>query len=320
MSDRLTPDDAVWPSLLVDSWTDTRETLHMMTQIVGKIQLGSTTLVNQWWNVAFEVSARGLRTNTMHSAGRAFDAEFDFIASELVFRTSDGGLQKVELKPRSIADFYGAVQDALGQIEVYVDIQAAPNEVENPIPFAQDTTHKAYDADAVNIFWKQLINANRVLEYWRAGFGGKSSDPQLWWGGLDLATTRFSGRPAPLHPKGAPHCPDWVNIEAYDRECMSGGFWPGGSGEGVFYAYAYPEPKGYSDQAAGAGHWDKDLGEFVLPYEKVATSPDPDRTVLDFLEATYLSAAKLADWDTKLLDLNPRRLSKQITSADRTRI
>ncbi|MFD3591706.1 DUF5996 family protein [Nocardia sp. NPDC058640] len=322
MTQPLTPAGAVWPPLLVDSWTDTRETLHMMTQIVGKVQMACTPLVNQWWNVAFELSARGIRTNTMSAEGRAFDAEFDFVAEELVLRTSDGLRAAVALRPRPIAEFYAEFRSALVHMEIYVDIQAAPNEVENPIPFAEDTTHHAYDSDAVRIFWQQLVQADRVLNLWRAGFAGKASPVQIWWGGLDMACTLFSGREAPPHPGGAPHCPKWVNLEAYNRQCASGGFWPGGSGEGVFYAYCYPQPDGYSDRPAGpdGAHWDKSLGEFVLPYEVVTQSQDPDATVLHFLQSTYEAAADLANWDRRLFDVNPARLDPEIKAANRNRI
>ncbi|MFC6011167.1 DUF5996 family protein [Nocardia lasii] len=322
MTHRLTPAGANWPPLLVDSWTDTRDTLHLMTQIVGKVQMACTPLVNQWWNVAFEVSARGLRTNTMSADGVAFDAEFDFLASELVLRTSAGGRAAVALRPRSIAEFYAELGSALVGLEIYVDIHAAPNEIADPIPFAHDTTHHAYDADAVRAFWGQLIQADRVLNRWRAGFAGKGSPVQVWWGGLDMACTLFSGRAAPPHPGGAPHCPTWVNLEAYNRECASGGFWPGGAGEGAFYAYSYPQPEGYADRPAGpdGAHWDATLGEFILPYEVVTASADPDATVAHFLRATYEAAAELADWDRALFDVNPDRLARQREADDRTRL
>ncbi|MGW6421371.1 DUF5996 family protein [Nocardia sp. NPDC055053] len=308
---RLTPVNAAWPALKVDSWSDTRDTLHMWTQIIGKLKMAGTPLINHWWNVTFAVSARGLSTGAIPVDGRLLDIEFDFLDHELVLRTSDGRHATIALRPRTVADFYAELGHVLGRLDAVVDIEASPNEVDPAIPFAEDTTHYSYDGDAVTLFWQQLVQIQRVFQLWRAGFAGKSSPVQVFWGSLDLACTRFSGRTAPLHPGGAPNCADWVMEEAYSRECASAGFWAGGA-EGTFYAYAYPAPHGYSTRPAGpdGAEWDATLGEFVLPYDIVRQSPDPDATLLNFLDTTYAAAADLAKWDRKLLDVNPHRLDR----------
>ncbi len=316
---QLTPAKAVWPSLRVDSWADTRDTLHMWTQIIGKLKMAGTPLVNHWWNVTFAVNARGLSTGAIPVDGRLLDIEFDFHDHELVLRTSDGRHATVALRPRTVADFYAELGHVLGRLAIVIDIEASPNEVDPAIPFAEDTTHHSYDAGAVELFWQQLVQIERVFQLWRAGFAGKTSPVHVFWGSLDLACTRFSGRTAPTHPGGAPNCADWVMEEAYSRECASAGFWPGGT-EGTFYAYSYPAPEGYSSQPAGpaGAEWDATLGEFVLPYEIVRESPDPDATLLHFLDATYTAAADLASWDRKLLDVNPHRLDRRIHHDDTT--
>ncbi|APE36448.1 hypothetical protein BOX37_23780 [Nocardia mangyaensis] len=318
---RLTPAKAIWPALTVDSWTDTRDTLHMWTQIVGKLKMAGTPLVNHWWNVTFAVSARGLSTGAIPVDGRLLDIEFDFVDHELVLRTSDGRRATVALRPRTVADFYAAVGETLGRLDIVLDIEATPNEVETAIPFARDTTHHSYDAQAAAQFWQQLVQINRVFQLWRAGFAGKSSPVHVFWGAFDLACTRFSGRTAPPHPGGAPNCANWVMEEGYSRECASAGFWPGGA-EGTFYAYSYPAPEGYSEHPVTpeSAHWDADLGEFVLPYEVVRAADDPDATLLEFLQSTYAAAADLAHWDRKLLDVDPHRLDRRLDADDHTRL
>ncbi|MFC9967312.1 DUF5996 family protein [Nocardia ignorata] len=314
---RLTPEKARWPALKVDTWSDTRDTLHMWSQIVGKLKMAGTPLINHWWNVTFTVSARGLATGAIPVDGRILDIEFDFAAHELVLRTSDSRRATLALRPRTVADFYAELVEVLERLDITVDIEASPNEVDPAIPFAEDTVHQSYDADAVGVYWQQLVQANRVFQLWRAGFAGKSSPVHLFWGSLDLACTRFSGRSAPTHPGGAPNCANWVMEEAYSRECASAGFWPGGT-EGMFYAYSYPAPDGYSSRSAGpdGAHWDAALGEFVLPYEVVRESDDPDATLLHFLDTTYAAAADLADWDRALLDVNPHRLDRRLHADD----
>ncbi|MFC4375145.1 DUF5996 family protein [Nocardia halotolerans] len=316
---RITPPKATWPILRVDSWSDTRDTVHMWSQIVGKVKMAGSPLVNHWWNATFAVSARGLATGAIPVDGRALDIEFDFADHELVFRTSDGLHAAMGLRPRTVADFYAEFVEVLDRLDVTVRIEAAPNEVDPAIPFAQDTTHQSYDAHAMGLCWQQLVQINRVFQLWRAGFAGKSSPVHLFWGSFDLACTRFSGRTAPRHPGGAPNCANWVMEEAYSRECASAGFWPGGS-EGMFYAYSYPEADGYSAQPAGpdGAHWDSTLGEFVLPYEVVRQSADPDATLLHFLDTTYAAAADLGDWDRALLDVDPHRLDRELRTDDTT--
>ena len=292
---------APWPSLVVDEWTATRETFHMFTQIVGKIRLRCEPMVNHWWQVPLYVSARGLTTGAMPYDGDAFDMEFDLVDHTLRIRRSDGRSSEVALEPMPVAQFYAATMAALAGLGIDIAIAARPNEVDPSIPFADDFAHASYDADAVHRFWLQLVQAQRVLARFRAGFGGKVSPVHFFWGALDLAVTRFSGRTAPEHPGGVPNCPDHVMVEGYSHEISSAGFWPGGGAEGAFYSYAYPAPEGFADAPVPDGaHFDHALGEFLLPYEAVRTAADPDRLVLDFLEATYAAAARLGRWDASL--------------------
>lgn len=306
-------DTPQWPKLLTDSWTDTRETFHMWTQIVGKIQMVGTPLVNHWWNVTFDVTARGLGTRLIPYHGRGFDMEFDFLDQQLVLRCTDGGRATVALEPKTVADFFAETLDALKKLDVGAEIIPAPNEVEPAIPFAEDTEHKSYDAEAMRTFWAQLVQINRVFEYYRAWFVGKASPVQLFWGSLDLSVTRYSGRGAPPHTGSVPNCAPFVMQEAESRENAAAGFWAGGT-EGMFYAYVYPVPDGYADakvQPDGA-HYDAELGEFVMPYEVVRESADPDATLLAFLDSTYAAAADLGRWDRKMLEENPDRLDRYI--------
>lgn len=306
-------DASRWPSLPVASWTDTRETLHMWLQILGKVQLVSTPLINHWWNVAFEVSARGLRSRLLRSGEASFDAEFDFVDHQLVLRSGDGGVQRVELRPRTVADFYGAVLEALAALGLTCVIVPSPNEVAPAVPFAEDTTHAAYDAEAANAFWRQLLSADAVFQQWRAGFAGKDSPVQVFWGSLDLSCVRFSGRLAPPYEgSGPPSCPPWVMAEAESRENSAAGFWPGGDGEGAFYAYALPAPAGYADAKLSVGSYDASMGEWILPYTDVRTAADPDATLLAFLNETYALAADLGHWDRATLDIDPHRLDAEV--------
>lgn len=299
-----------WPSLRLDDWTKTRETLHMWLQIVGKIELVTTSLINHWWNVSFEVSARGLRTRLMHDRDRQFDAEFDFVDHQLVFRAVDGKTASVALESRSVADFYDAVNAALAELTVECRIFTTPNEVSPAIPFPDNTEVHPYDEAAANTFWRQLVQMERVFSYWRSGFAGKDSPVQVFWGSLDLACARYSGRPAPPHEGAPPNCPQFVMNEAEDRENASAGYWPGGGGEGIFYAYTYPEPDGYRTAQVSVGTFDDELGEWILPYETVRTAADPDQMLLTFLNETYAVAADLAHWDRHLFDVDPHRLDK----------
>lgn len=288
-----------WPALQVASWTPTRDTLHMWTQIVGKARLTSAPMLNHWWHVTLYVSPRGLTTGRVPYGSGSFDAEFDFCDHVLRIRASDGASRSVALRPRSVADFYAEFFEALSELGITLAIHASPNEVDPAIPFAVDTTHASYDPEAAHRFWRQLVQADRVLDRFRAQFTGKSSPVHFFWGSMDLAVTRFSGRVAPRHPGGAPNCPDWVMTEGYSHELSSAGFWPGGGEEGAFYSYAYPEPAGFADHPVlpTAAYYSAEYRQFLLPYEAVRTSEDPDKAVAAFLYSTFQGAAELADWN-----------------------
>jgi hypothetical protein len=283
---------AGWPRLRLSDWRETRDTMHMWIQIIGKVRMAHAPLVNHWWQATLYVTPRGLTTSAIPYASGAFDCELDFVDHQLRIRASDGG---------------GRALDELG---IRSHIQARPNEVEVAIPFAEDYRHASYDRRAAELFWRQLLQADRVLGEYRAGFAGKVSPVHFFWGAMDLACTRFSGRTAPAHPGGAPNCPDWIMQEGYSHELASCGFWPGGGEEGAFYAYAYPEPRGYADAPAGspAAFYSQGLGEFLLPYDAVATATDPDRVLAHFLATTYATAAELGGWDRAGLETNPHRL------------
>jgi hypothetical protein len=296
-----------WPDMSLSRWDDTRDTLHLWTQIVGKVRLGLTPMINHWWQVPLYVSARGLTTSLMHAGPRDLEIEFDFVDHVLELRTTDGERRGVALEPRSVASFYAATMTALDELGVNVRLLARPSEVVVAIPFEQDEVHRSYDADAAHRFWLALVQAHRVLVQFRAGFIGKASPVHFFWGGADLCTTRFSGRPAPKHPGGVPNCPDWVQEMAYSHEVSSCGYWPGGSDEGTFYAYAYPQPDGFADWHVepSAAYYDDRLGEFLLPYAAVRTAPDPDAALLSFFQTTYDAAAELAGWDRASLEAAP---------------
>lgn len=286
-----------WPVLVVDDWTPTRETLHMFTQVVGKVKMALAAPVNHWWHVTLLVDSRGLTTGAIPVGGRILELSFDFVDHVLLARTSDGREESFALAGRSVASFYAAVMAVLSRLDVQVRIHPVPNEVAEAIPFPEDTVHATYEPEQARLFWQQLVQADRVLRRSRAEFRGKVSPVHLFWGALDLAVTRFSGRPAPVHPGGAPNCPDSVMVEGYSAELASAGFWPGGGAEGAFYAYAYPAPEDYSAAEVPEGaYFDAALGEFLLPYEVVRRAPDPDGLVGEFLRATSEAAARLADW------------------------
>jgi hypothetical protein len=293
-----------WPRLRVSDWTDTRETLHMWTQIVGKVRLVHAPMVNHWWQVTLYVSPHGLTTSAIPYGDGAFDIEFDFVDHLLRIRPSHGESRQVALEPKPVARFHAETMAALADLGISTHIQATPNEVDPAIPFPDDRQHASYDPDAAQLFWRQLLQANRVIGAFRSRFVGKVSPVHFFWGSFDMACTRFSGRAAPTHPGGAPNCPDWVMAESYSSELASCGFWPGGGEEGAFYAYAYPEPPGYPDSPAGpaAASYNREYGQFLLPYEAVAGAADPDRTLTEFLEATYGAAADLGGWDRAALE------------------
>jgi hypothetical protein len=298
-----------WPALRVDAWQETLDTLHLWTQIVGKIRLRLEPFVNHWWNVTLYVTPRGLTTSMMpYHDGRTLEIVFDFIAHELRILDCDGARRHFALEPMSVATFYEKVMGELRAMDVVVPINTLPNEIANAIPFPRDLQHAAYDAAYVDRFWHALLQADRLCKVFRSGFTGKASPVHFFWGSFDLAVTRFSGRTAPPHPGGFPNMPDWATREAYSREEHSVGFWPGGAGaEAIFYAYAYPEPAGFAERHVkpAAAAWLPALREFALPYEAVRTAADPDRAVLDFFESTYDAAATLADWDRALLERRP---------------
>ncbi|GAB3529501.1 DUF5996 family protein [Arthrobacter monumenti] len=299
-----------WPALRVDDWTDTRDTLHMWAQIVGKIRLTQAPLLNHWWHVPLYVTARGLTTSAIPYQNRNFDIEFDFQDHRLSIRSSDGAARDFALEPMTVADFYARIMAALDGLGIQVQIQQArPNEVDPAIPFAQDTVHSSYDAEAAKLFGQQLVQADRVIGQFRSHFMGKVSPVHFFWGGMDLACTRFSGRRAPTHPGGAPNCADWVMEEGYSRELSSCGFWPGGGTEGAFYAYAYPEPEGFADFPVrpAEAFYSAENGQFLLPYEAVRTAPDPDQALLGFLQSTYEAAAINGHWDRAALEVHPSR-------------
>ncbi|KRC52073.1 hypothetical protein ASE16_03175 [Leifsonia sp. Root227] len=303
-------DETTWPMLAVDTWTPTRETLHMWTQIVGKIKMALAAPINHWWHVTLLVDARGLTTGGIPVGARTLEIAFDFVDYALVARTSDGGSVSFPLPGHSVAEFYARVFEALRELGIDVVIHPTPNEVEVAIPFAEDTIHDTYLPEHAGAFWRQLIQADRVLARFRSGFVGKASPVHFFRGSMDLAVTRFSGRTAPTHPGGAPNCPPSVMREAYSHELSSAGFWPGGGGEGAFYSYAYPAPDGYAEADLPEGaSFSAEYGEFLLPYEAVRTSSDPDGTVLAFFDATYDAAARLGEWPAGLTTGSSRERS-----------
>ena len=295
-----------WPSLPLEEWADTFATLHLWTQIVGKVRLVQSPWVNHSWSVALYVTSRGLTTTPIPHGLRTFQIDFDFLAHRLVIDSSDGGVGGFALEPQSVATFYARLMEELDKLDLHVDIYKQPNEIPDPIRFDQDETHKSYDAERVHRFWKILVQADRVFKEFRARFIGKCSPVHLFWGAADIAVTRFSGRRAPEHPGGIPNLPDRVTREAYSHEVSSCGFWAGGGAipYPAFYSYAYPEPAGFQEAniRPDAAFYSKDFGEYVLPYDAVRQSGSPDATLLEFLQSTYDAAAKLANWDRAALD------------------
>jgi hypothetical protein len=292
-----------WPSLPLESWEDTRATLHMWTQIVGKVRLALTPLVNHWWNVPLYVSARGLTTSSMSYERMVIELEFDFVDHQLVLKKDDGLVKKLSLAPRSVADFYEEFMSMLQAEGIRVRIWKMPVEIPNPVPFDQDQIHKSYDPEAVRKFWRILASTDAVLQDFRSRFIGKSSPVHFFWGSFDLAVTRFSGRRAPERP-GA----DRITKEAYSHEVSSVGFWPGSGDvkEPAFYSYASPVPNGFKEYRVrpDAASYRKDLGEFLLSYEAVRHAASSTHALLDFCQSTYEAAAILANWDRAALEKN----------------
>jgi hypothetical protein len=294
-----------WPSLALAEWQDTCATLHLWTQVVGKVRLALAPMINHWWQVPLYVTARGLTTSPIPYRSRIFQVDFDFIDHQLVILCGDGREGRLALAPRSVAEFHREVMAQLAALDISVKIWTMPVEIPDAIPFEQDLSHAAYDPDAVNRFWRILVQCDRVFREFRSRFLGKVSPVHFFWGSFDLAVTRFSGRRAPDHPGTAPNLANWVMREAYSHEVSSCGFWPGGGSQpAAFYAYAYPQPAGFAEavvRPAGAS-WRRELGEFVLPYDVVQRDTAPDARLLDFLESTYAVAADLAHWDRQALE------------------
>lgn len=292
--------DQIWPSLAYEAWRATGESLHLWTQVVGKVRLSQTPWLNHSWHVPLYVTARGLGTGLIPAPTGPLDMEFDLVDGALRIRT-DRAEARVALEPMTVAAFYGQVMRALTAVGAPVSIHASPNEIPEAVPFPDDHRPRAYDPDQAQRFFRVLVQADRLLKRFRTGFLGKASPVHFFWGSFDLAATRFSGRRAPPHPGGVPNLPDAVTREAYSHEVSSAGFWTGGPGceQAVFYAYAYPEPPGFraAEVRPAAARYDATLGEFILPYEAVRTAADPDAEVMAFLASTYAAAAEAGRWD-----------------------
>ena len=302
-----------WPKLEpLESWQDTCATVHMWTQVVGKIRLMLSPDLNHCWGSTLYVTTRGLTTSPVPYGTFTFAIDFDFVEHRLLITTSPGEQRSFPLAPMTVAEFYRKIMQALGELDIKIKIFARPVEVEVAIPFEKDTEHASYDADAIHRFWQALVQIDQVLKDFRARFTGKVSPVHFFWGGFDLAVTRFSGRTAPKHPGGAPNVAVRVMEEAYSHEVSSAGFWPGtGLGEAAFYAYAYPVPPGFDKYPIQpqAAYFHEKLGEFILPYEAVRTAEQPDKTLLSFLQTTYEAAAILAHWDRASLERKPSSVS-----------
>ena len=299
-------DAARWPEMPYAAWKDTCETLHLWTQVIGKVRLALTPWLNHSWHVTLHVTTRGLGTPPIVYQGRAFTIEFDFIDHVLWLRTSDGHFRQLMLKPMTVAEFYADVMVALREIGIDVRINEMPNEISGAVPFPDDRTHASYDRDFAQKFWRVLLSSHEVFSHFRTGFLGKASPVHFFWGSFDLAVTRFSGRQAPPHPGGVPNLPDAVAREAYSHEVSSAGFWPGGGpiDYPAFYSYAYPAPDGFAAAKAQPPEalFSKELGEFILPYDAVRTAREPEAALMAFLQSTYDVAADLGRWDRKALE------------------
>jgi hypothetical protein len=297
----LSDDPQCWPPLPLADWKDTCATLHMWTQVVGKVRLMLTPLVNHWWNVPLYVTARGLTTSRIPYGARAFELRFDFLAHQLVLETSEGTVKTLALQPQTVAAFYQSCMEMLHGEGIEVKIWPVPVEVPDPIPFDKDTVHASYDAAMAERFWRILLSVDAVFQDFRAEFIGKVSPVHFFWGSFDLAVTRFSGRKAPERPGADP-----ITREAYSHEVSSVGFWPGGGNvpDAAFYSYAAPSPQGFAEARVrpDAAHWDKGVGEFLLTYDDVRTSASPSRALLEFCRSTYQAAARFGQWDRGALE------------------
>jgi len=302
---------AAWPGLPYEVWRDTYDTLHRWLQIAGKLRLVNAPWVNHQWHVTLYVTSRGLSTLAVPYGSRSFQIDFDFIDHRVYIASSDGRRVELALKPQSVATFYGEMLEGLRVMNIETRIYRRPNELADDTAFDEDETHNSYDPEYANRFWRVLAQADRVFNVFRARFQGKSSPVHFFWGGCDLAVTRFSGRRAPEHPGGVPHMPDRLLREAYSHECSSCGFWPGGEKAPypMFFSYAYPAPPGFAQAAVHptSARYSDGLGEFVLPYDAVRESASPDETLLQFMQSTYEAAANLGDWDRASLEIGHDR-------------
>ena len=295
-----------WPRLEWAQWQETCETVHLWSQIVGKIRLFHMPWINHSWHVPLYMTTRGLGTSVIPYGDRAFSIDFDFVDHRLLVDTAEGNTRSFRLESMSVASFFKQLMQVLDELEITVQIWPMPVEIPGVVqPFPENEKQATYDPEAVMRFWRVLLHVHRVFSEFRARFIGKVSPVHFFWGAFDLAVTRFSGRTAPKHPGGAPNCPDWVMQEAYSHEVSSAGFWPGmGLGEAAFYSYAYSEPEGFSEYPVRpkAAYYHVELGEFILPYEAVRTADAPDAMLLEFLQSTYEAAAELAGWERNKLE------------------
>ncbi|WP_336491631.1 DUF5996 family protein [Methylobacterium nigriterrae] len=295
-----------WPDIPYEPWRETCSALHLYAQVVGKYRLARTPWVNHSWHATFYVDARGLTTSLVPDGPGGVEISFDILGHAVTGVATDGRRAEFALGPMSVAEFHARFLDLLRSLGATPDDFGRPNEVPDPIPFTQDRAERPYDAEAVARYFQALVSVDRVLKRFRTGFLGKASPVHLFWGSFDLVVTRFSGRPAPRHPGGIPGLPDSVTREAYSHEVSSAGFWPGGNGIDfpAFYSYAYPKPDGFGDARPSpeAAYFDEKLGEFLLPYDAVRRSPDPEAAVMAFLESTYRAAAGLGGWDRGALE------------------
>jgi len=305
-SDTAGPVSEIWPALPIEAWSDTCATLQLWMQVVGKIRLALTPPINHTWNVTLHPTISGVTTSPMWCGSRTLQIDFDFLQHALRIETDTGDQRTIPLQPMSVAAFYRQVMDALASVGTPVKIWSRPSEIADPIPFEQDEVHHSYDPEYAQRFWRTLLQVTRVFTMFRSRFRGKVSPVHLFWGAMDLACTRFSGRTAPEH-QSMPGLPDRVTRDAYSHEVSSCGFWPGAGGmDAMFYSYAYPEPPGYAEYRIepATASYNKDFGEFVLPYEAMRTSPDPDLALLDFLQTTYEAAADCTKWDRAALEVD----------------
>ena len=296
----------IWPALPYAEWKETCATLHMWTQIVGKVRLALSPWTNHSWHVTLYLTARGLTTSPIPHGSDVFEIRFDFVDHTLRILKNDGSGRDLKLKPQSVAQFYERMMSILDELDLPIQINTTPNEIVDAIPFERDQTHRAYDPEYANRFWRVLLQSDRVFKLFRSRFCGKCSPVHFFWGSFDLAVTRFSGRPAPLHPGGIPHLPDAITREAYSQEVSSLGFWPGNDAipQAIFYSYAYPEPQGFAQSAVkpDAASYHSQLKEFILPYDLVRAAPSPAEMLLDFAQSAYDAASNLGNWDRAALE------------------